>query len=138
MEYARSLFSALLQAESEEDALSRLADATQLAASAEGKSSWTKYPRKRIAVKMELVDSRFHGPAIGSERSRVASHLAPPVSWEGERATGCEPFLSLVGQVPPLALKQIDQKSLGLSLTNLEPRENMTGVRPADRSRDCQ
>jgi hypothetical protein len=109
MEYVPSLASALKHLESEEDARNWKVDARQLVASASEKSLWTKYPR--IAVKRDQADRRFHEPAIGSGRSRVVSHLAPPISWEGEQATGCEPFLFLVGRVLPLVLQQLIRNS---------------------------
>src|SRR5881227_1492721 len=73
----------------------------------EGKSWWMKYPRGQTAVKREQAHCRFREPATGSGRSRAVSHLAPAASWEAGPATGCEPFLFLVGQARPSVLKNL-------------------------------
>src|ERR1044071_7032280 len=100
VESAQSLVSALKHLESGEDAPNRITDATQLAASPQGKSL-TKYPRKQIATRHQ-ENRRFHEQVTGYGRSRVASHLVPAVSSEEEPATGYEPSLFSVGQVLPL------------------------------------
>ena len=134
-ECARSPFSVLKGVESEEDALKRITDVRQLAASAAGKSSWKKYSRALTAREREQADCRFHEPATGSGRSRAVSHLAPTASLQADAATGFEPSLFLVGQVRPFSVGEIDQKSPALSLSNLAAQENVTRVRPADRNR---
>src|SRR6266480_1656782 len=106
-ECARSLFSVLKGVESEEDSLKQITDARQLAASAAGKTSWTKYPREQTAVKMEQADCPFHGLATGSGRSHADSQLAPAASLLAAAATRCEPSLFLVGRVPALVLKKL-------------------------------
>ena len=110
-ECARSPFSVLKEVESEEDALKRITDARQLAASAAGKSSWKKYSPAVTARKREQAECRFHEPATGSGRSRAVSHLAPTASLQADAATGCEPSLFLVGRVRPFSIGEIDQKS---------------------------
>src|SRR6478609_4070790 len=110
-ECARSLFSVLKGVESEVDSLKQITDARQLAASAAGRSSWMKHPRRQIAVKRKQVDCRFHGPATGSGQFRAVLRSAAARSGETEPATGCQPSLSLVGQVRPLQLEKIDRKS---------------------------
>src|SRR5262245_35230460 len=112
VECARFPFSALRVLESEEDALERIRDARQPAASAAGKSSWTKYPRERTAGDWNQADCRFHEPATGSALSRAVSHLAPAASWEAGPVTLCEPSLFLVGQVLPFVLKQLIRNRL--------------------------
>lgn len=111
-ECARFPFSVPRKVESEEDALNLIMDARQLAASASGKSSWTKYPRVRIAVKREQAGFRFRELATGSGRSRAALRVAAAARlMEAEPATGCEPSLFLVGRVRPLVLQQLIRKS---------------------------
>jgi hypothetical protein len=62
--------------------------------------------------------------------------LAPTASLQAAAATGCEPFLFLVGQILPLRFGEFDQKFAELSPANLAAEENVIRVRPADRSRD--
>ena len=94
--------------ESEEDELKSVPDARQLAASAAGKSSWTKYPPEQIAVKREQADRPFPEPAFGSGQFRAVLRSAVAVgSGEAEPATGCEPSLFLVGRVRPLGLNNL-------------------------------
>src|SRR5262245_27822480 len=105
-ECARSPFSVIKRAGSEEDVLNRIMGLRQPAASAAGRSSWTKHPRRQIAVKREHVNCRFHGLATGSEPSHAASHLAPVASLQAVAGTRYEPSLSSVGQVRPLQLEK--------------------------------
>src|SRR6516225_10092435 len=105
-ECARSPFSVLKRAGLEE-APNRTPDAKQLSASAAGRSSWTKHPRRQIAVKREQVNCRFHALATGSGQFRAVLRSAAPCSGEAEPATGCQPSLSLVGQVRPLHLEKL-------------------------------
>jgi len=134
-ECARSPFSVLKVVESEQDALKRITDVRQLAASAAGKSSWKKYSRALTAREREQAECRLHQPATGSEPSGAVSHLAPTASLQADVASGCEPSLFLVGLVRPFSVGEIDQKSPALSLPNLAAQENATRVRPADRNR---
>ena len=60
---------------------------------------------------MEQADCPFHEPATGSGRSRAVSHLAQTAVLQADAATGCEPFLFLVGQVGPFSVEEIDKKS---------------------------
>lgn len=127
-ECARSLVSVLKASESEEVALSRITDARLWAASAAGKSWWTKYPRSQIAPKLEQADYRFDEPATGSGQSHAvlrseAEGSAAAGSMEEEPATECEPFLSLVGQVRPLLSEKLNQKSPTCHYPILEPRK---------------
>ena len=110
-ECARSPFSVLKAVESKEDALKRIMGAKQQAASAAGKSSWEKYSRALTATEREPAKRRFDERATGSERSRVVSHWAPTAALRADAATGCEPFLFLVGWVRPFSVGEIDQKS---------------------------
>ena len=119
----RSPVSVLKGVEPEEDPLKRITDARQLAASAAGKSSSTKYPPGQAAVKTEQADCPFHEPATGSGRSRAVSHLAPTASLQADAATGCEPSLFLVGQVRPFSVGEIDQKSPTCHQPILQPRK---------------
>jgi hypothetical protein len=95
----------------EEDALKRIKDARQQAASAAGKNSWKKYCRSLTATGREQAGYRFHEPATGSGRSRAVSHLAPTAALQADAAAGFEPFLFLVGRVRPFSGEEIDQKS---------------------------
>jgi hypothetical protein len=96
-----------METESEEVALNWITDAKQLAASAAGKSWWTKYPRAQTAVKMEQADYRFHEPATGFGQSHAVSQSAAAVAMEEEPVTGCEPFLFLVGRLRPLLAEKL-------------------------------
>jgi hypothetical protein len=111
VECAQSLFSVLKGTVWEEVELNRTTDARELAASAAGKSWWTKYLRERTAVRVEQADYRFHEPAAGFGQSQAASRSAAAGSMEAELATGYEPFLFLVGQVRPSLLEKLNQKS---------------------------
>ena len=106
-ECVQSPFAVLKRMEPEEDALKRLTDAGQPPASAAERNWWEQHFRAMAARKRKQAKYRVHGPATGCGQSRVASHPAPAVSSEAEPASGCEPSLFSVGQVPPLALEKL-------------------------------
>ena len=62
------------------------------------------------------------------------TNLAPAASLQADAATGCEPSLFLVGHVRPFSVGEFDQKSPTCHYPILH-QENVTRVRPADRSR---
>ena len=111
LECARFPFLVPERAGSEEELLKRKMGGRQRAAPAAGKSLWTKHPRKQIAVKRKQVDCRFHGLATGSGQFRAFSQSVAACSGETEPAPGCQPSLSLVGQVRPLQFGEIERKS---------------------------
>ena len=106
-ECVRSPLAVLKAMESEKYALKRITGGRQPAASAAERNWWEQHFRAMAATKRKQAKYRVHGPATGSGPSRVASHLAPAVSSEAEPASGCEPSLFSVGQVPPLALEKL-------------------------------
>jgi hypothetical protein len=105
--------------EPEENSLQRMTDARQAAGSAAEKSSWEKSPQALTSGEREQTECPFPEPAIGSGRSRAASHLTPTALLQSEPANGCEPSLFSVGQVPPLALERLTEID-DLSLPNVE------------------
>src|SRR5262245_61931253 len=130
VECARSPFSVLKRVGLEEDLLNRIMGVRQPAASAAGRSSWTKHPRREIAVKREQVNCRFHGPATGSGQFRAVLRSAAACSG----ATGCQPSLSLVGQVRPLHLEKLT-RNRAVVTTQSWSLKKCACVRPANRSR---
>src|SRR5215469_5248219 len=133
-ECARSPFSVLTRAGSEEDVLNRIMGLRQPAASSAGRSSWMKHPRGQIAVKREQVDCRFHEPAAGSGQFRAVLRFAAARSGETEPATGCQPSLSLVGQVRPLHLEKLT-RNRAVVTTQSWSLEKFGCVSPTNRSR---
>ena len=110
-------------------------DAEQLAVSGVGKSSWTKYPRKQVAVKKDRTDFRFHEPAteFGQFRAALPSAVATgPV--EAERVAGCEPSLFLVGRVRPLGFKKLTRNHEFVTNQSLY-QQKCESTKRADRSR---
>jgi len=100
-ESARSPFSVPKGVKPEEDAPKLITASTLLAASAEGKNSWRKYPQAQTALNEEPPDRPSHEPATESAPSRAVSPWVPTVSLQLGAGARCEPSLSLVGQVRP-------------------------------------
>jgi hypothetical protein len=94
----------------EPDAMKLTAVSRQLAASAAGKSSWTKCPQREslCRTRTTMESARYRSPERATEfaRSRV-SHL-PPVVWvRAEPGVRYERSLFLVGLVRPLVQEKL-------------------------------